>query len=113
MNPASTSRISTFAEFLVVSLLLAVYAAASYSAAQTNTATWEGPLYIAAGASYTRTNDYRLNPETGNWPQQVAGAWPAVRGGVSGRRRRASRGLSELAPRQSNPARQDFLLRAE
>ncbi|MBA4015795.1 MAG: hypothetical protein C0483_01265 [Pirellula sp.] len=77
MNRASTSRNSTVAEGIVVAVLLAVYAAASYSAAQTNAATWDEPLYIAAGTSYWRTNDYRLNPETGNWPQRIAGAWPA------------------------------------
>lgn len=81
MNKSSTSRISTvverIAEWITVPLLLAAYAAASYSAAQTNAATWDEPLYLVAGTSYWRTNDYRLNPEAGNWPQRIAGALPA------------------------------------
>lgn len=77
MNKSSTSRSSTVAEWIIVPLLLAAYAAASYSAAQTNAATWDEPLYLAAGTSYWLENDYRLNPETGNWPQRIAGAWPA------------------------------------
>lgn len=77
MNKSSTSRNSTIVEWITVPLLLAVYAAASYSAAQTNAATWDEPLYIGAGTSYWRTSDYRLNPEAGNWPQRIAGALPA------------------------------------
>ncbi|HTQ38124.1 MAG TPA: hypothetical protein VMJ32_03800 [Pirellulales bacterium] len=57
-----------------VALLLGCHLWLGLSAAHRKTLTFDEGLHLAAGESYWVANDYRLNAESGNWPQR----WAAV-----------------------------------
>ncbi len=50
--------------------LLAYVAMATYGSAHAS-ATFDEPVHTTAGVAYWKFNDYRLNPENGNWPQRL------------------------------------------
>lgn len=58
----------------VVAALLAAHVGLALSAAARKCATADEPIHLAAGTSYWRTGDFRLDPENGLLPQ----AWAAI-----------------------------------
>jgi Dolichyl-phosphate-mannose-protein mannosyltransferase len=62
-----------------VVLVLAVFWAVLVSSLSQKSLTFDEAAYAAAGCSYWRFSDYRLNPEAGQLPQRVAG-FPLARG---------------------------------
>src|SRR4029079_1206324 len=65
-----------FITFIAV-LLAALHAALAITAAIEKSATFDEPTPLTAGYSYWLKNDYRLDPENGNWPARWA-ALPLV-----------------------------------
>ena len=63
----------------VVALIIA-HLAIGLSAAQRKSMTYDEGIHVAGGVSYWRTNDYRLQPENGNWSQRFV-ALPGWLGG--------------------------------
>ena len=61
---------STALRIAVVVSLLAAHAVFSFSAMLGASATFDENLHIAAGLSYWKFDDYRLQPENGNLPQR-------------------------------------------
>jgi hypothetical protein len=51
-------------------VLVFIYAALALSAASHKSCHFDENLHIISGYSYWLTNDYRLQPENGNWPQR-------------------------------------------
>jgi hypothetical protein len=68
-----TGRRSTLWASLAVAGLVACYVALGLSAAcGTSLSGDEGP-HLAGGVSYWAFNDYRVQPNNGNWPQRLCG----------------------------------------
>ena len=71
---------------VIAILLAALHAALAITAAMEKSPTFDEPTHLTAGYSYWLKNDYRLDPENGNWPARWA-ALPllVVAPGVSGK----------------------------
>jgi hypothetical protein len=65
---------------LPVALLIAVHLALGISAVNRKSMTYDEGIHVTGGLSYWKTNDYRLQPENGNWSQRFV-ALPAWLGG--------------------------------
>src|SRR5438067_4424480 len=83
MNRQDTSGVTdgivakrAFATFIAI-LLAALHAALAITAAIEKSPTFDEPTHLTAGYSYWLKNDYRLDPENGNWPARWA-ALPLV-----------------------------------
>jgi len=61
---------------------LSLYVLMAVTAASDKSNTFDEIAHLTAGYSYWAFNDYRLQPENGNWPQRIAAA-PAVLGGAA------------------------------
>ena len=57
---------------IVAALLAALHAALAITAAMEKSPTFDEPTHLTAGYSYWLKNDYRLDPENGNWPARWA-----------------------------------------
>jgi hypothetical protein len=79
MRQILTRRVATYTAAL---LGIGVYFAAAVSAAARKSGTFDEYVHVTAGYAYWKLNDYRLNPEAGNWPQRLE-ALPAVLSGAS------------------------------
>jgi hypothetical protein len=55
-----------------VPLLLGLHFILGLSAANRKSATFDEGVHLAGGLCYLKVQDYRLNPESGNWPQRWA-----------------------------------------
>ncbi len=66
----------------LVPLLLGLHFILGLSAASRKSATFDEGVHLAGGLSYWKVRDYRLNPESGNWPQRWV-ALPIWLGGAS------------------------------
>jgi hypothetical protein len=64
----------------LVLLAIAVYGAMALSAVRTKSATSDEVAHVTAGYAYWALDDYRLQPENGNWPQRWE-AMPLAAGG--------------------------------
>ena len=66
-------------EFWPVILLLVCHATLGLSAVHQKSMTFDEGVHMTGGYSYWALNDYRLQPENGNWSQRFAGipAWLA------------------------------------
>src|SRR5947207_14523398 len=78
MNRQDTARVvdaiaakGAFIKVLAI-LLAALHAALAITAAIEKSPTFDEPTHLAAGYSYWLKNDYRLDPENGNWPARWA-----------------------------------------
>jgi len=83
MNRQDTSGVTdgivakrAFATFIAI-LLAALHATLAITAAIDKSPTFDEPTHLTAGYSYWLKNDYRLDPENGNWPARWA-ALPLV-----------------------------------
>src|SRR5437016_7672967 len=83
MNRQDTSGVTdgivakrAFATFIAI-LLAALNATLAIPAAIDKSPTFDEPTHLTAGYSYWLKNDYRLDPENGNWPARWA-ALPLV-----------------------------------
>ena len=83
MNRQDTSLVAdriaakrAFVTFIAI-LLAALHAALAITAAIEKSPTFDEPTHLTAGYSYWLKNDYRLDPENGNWPARWA-ALPLV-----------------------------------
>src|SRR5438105_5733250 len=65
-----------FVTFIAI-LLAALHAALAITATIDKSPTFDEPTHLTAGYSYWLKNDYRLDPENGNWPARWA-ALPLV-----------------------------------
>ncbi|HEY4310488.1 MAG TPA: glycosyltransferase family 39 protein [Pirellulales bacterium] len=65
---------------LPVALLIAAHLALGISAVNRKSITYDEGIHVTGGLSYWKTNDYRLQPENGNWSQRFV-ALPAWLGG--------------------------------
>jgi hypothetical protein len=74
-----TRRVATAAGLIAA---LGLYVTLAVSAAAGKSNTFDEIAHLTAGYSYWMFNDYRLQPENGNWPQRIAGA-PAAFGGAT------------------------------
>lgn len=65
--------------WLPVGALIAVHLALGLGAASRKSMTFDEGIHVTGGLSYWRTNDYRLQPENGNWSQRLVAlpAWLA------------------------------------
>lgn len=63
-----------FSEFTIVAFLLMLHFFLVFTAAQRKSPVFDEPVHIAGGLSYWLENDYRINPENGNFPQR----WAAI-----------------------------------
>lgn len=66
----TAARRGALHRLVLVGALVGYALMAGYGSAHTG-ATFDEPAHITAGVSYWRFNDYRLNPENGNWPQRL------------------------------------------
>jgi hypothetical protein len=57
---------------VIAILLAALHAALAITAAIEKSPTFDEPTHLTAGYSYWLKNDYRLDPENGNWPARWA-----------------------------------------
>ncbi len=57
---------------IIAFLLGALHAALAITAAMEKSPTFDEPTHLTAGYSYWLKNDYRLDPENGNWPARWA-----------------------------------------
>jgi hypothetical protein len=57
---------------IIAILLAAMHAALAITAAIEKSPTFDEPTHLTAGYSYWLRNDYRLDPENGNWPARWA-----------------------------------------
>jgi hypothetical protein len=57
---------------IIAILLAALHAALAITAALEKSPTFDEPTHLTAGYSYWLKNDYRLDPENGNWPARWA-----------------------------------------
>src|SRR6266700_1338356 len=57
---------------VIAILLAALHAALALTAAMEKSPTYDEPTHLTAGYSYWLKNDYRLDPENGNWPARWA-----------------------------------------
>jgi len=73
-------------------LLAALYLAAAVSSARRKSATFDETAHLAAGISYWKTGDFRMNPEHPPLVKLIAGAFALAGGGVRFEPRRASDG---------------------
>jgi len=80
MNRQDISRVAdrivakrAFVTFIAI-LLAALHAALAITAAIEKSPTFDEPTHLTAGYSYWLKNDYRLDPENGNWPARWAAA---------------------------------------
>ena len=78
MNRQDTARIvdrivakGAFVTVIAI-LLAALHAALAITAAIEKSPTFDEPTHLTAGYSYWLKNDYRLDPENGNWPARWA-----------------------------------------
>jgi hypothetical protein len=78
MNRQDTSRVAdravanrAFVTFIAI-LLAALHAVLAITAAIEKSPTFDEPTHLTAGYSYWLKNDYRLDPENGNWPARWA-----------------------------------------
>src|SRR5437763_5684324 len=78
MNRQDTSGVTdgivakrAFATFIAI-LLAALHATLAITAAIDKSPTFDEPTHLTAGYSYWLKNDYRLDPENGNWPARWA-----------------------------------------
>src|ERR1700747_2162780 len=78
MNRQDTSPVDdrivakgAFITFIAI-LLAALHAALAITAAIEKSPTFDEPTHLTAGYSYWLKNDYRLDPENGNWPARWA-----------------------------------------
>ncbi len=58
---------------LAVAALLACYFALGLSASTRKSQTGDEGVHLTGGVSYWAFNDYRIQPENGNWPQRLCG----------------------------------------
>jgi 4-amino-4-deoxy-L-arabinose transferase-like glycosyltransferase len=58
---------------LCVAALLACYVALGLSASTRKSQTGDEGVHLTGGVSYWSRNDYRIQPENGNWPQRLCG----------------------------------------
>jgi hypothetical protein len=63
---------SRFIEFTIVGVLLLIHFSLVFTASQRKSQVFDEPVHIAGGLSYWIENDYRINPENGNFPQRCA-----------------------------------------
>ncbi|MCX6984064.1 MAG: glycosyltransferase family 39 protein, partial [Lentisphaerae bacterium] len=61
-------------EFTIVGVLLLLHFSLVFTASQRKSPVFDESVHIAGGLSYWLKNDYRINPENGNFPQR----WAAV-----------------------------------
>ncbi|MFA6292073.1 MAG: glycosyltransferase family 39 protein, partial [Victivallales bacterium] len=61
-------------EFAIVGILLLLHFSLVFTASQRKSPVFDESVHIAGGLSYWLENDYRLNPENGNFPQR----WTAI-----------------------------------
>jgi 4-amino-4-deoxy-L-arabinose transferase-like glycosyltransferase len=78
---ATSTRLGHLARLAPAAAVLAVYYAMAVGAVSHKSVTFDEMAHLTAGYSYWADNDYRLQPENGNWPQRWA-ALPALMGGV-------------------------------
>ena len=64
----------------VVALIVAASGLLGLSAVQRKSMTYDEGIHVTGGVSYWQTNDYRLQPENGNWSQRLV-ALPGWLGG--------------------------------
>src|SRR4030095_13352041 len=57
---------------IIAILLAALHCALAITAAMEKSPTFDEPTHLTAGYSYWLKNDYRLDPENGNWPARWA-----------------------------------------
>jgi len=57
---------------IIAVLLAMLHAALAITAAMEKSPTFDEPTHLTAGYSYWLKNDYRLDPENGNWPARWA-----------------------------------------
>src|SRR6476620_6772190 len=57
---------------IIAVLLAMLHAALAIAAAMEKSPTFDEPTHLTAGYSYWLKNDYRLDPENGNWPARWA-----------------------------------------
>src|SRR5437764_15456651 len=69
----TTTAKTGFVQMIAV-LLAMVHAALAITAAIEKSPTFDEPTHLTAGYSYWLKNDYRLDPENGNW----SGRWAAL-----------------------------------
>lgn len=78
-TPKQDTRVfpSRLAELLIVGVLLLLHFHLVFTAARDKSPVFDESVHIAGGLSYWLGNDYRINPENGNFPQRWA-ALPLV-----------------------------------
>jgi hypothetical protein len=67
-------QISPLIEFTIVGVLLLLHFSLIFTASQRKSPVFDESVHIAGGLSYWLENDYRINPENGNFPQR----WAAI-----------------------------------
>lgn len=77
-----TARYRRLAPFALAAALLGAYFAFATSAAASKSNTFDEIAHLTAGYAYWTLDDYRLQPENGNFPQRLA-AIPAVLTGAT------------------------------
>ena len=65
---------SPLVEFTIVGILLLLHFSLVFTAAQRKSPVFDESAHIAGGLGYWLENDYRINPENGNFPQR----WAAI-----------------------------------
>jgi hypothetical protein len=76
------ARYRRFAPFALATALLVAYFLLATSAAATKSNTFDEIAHVTAGFAYWTLDDYRFQPENGNFPQRLA-ALPAVLAGAT------------------------------
>ena len=76
------ARYRRFAPFVLAAALLVAYFVLATSAAATKSNTFDEIAHVTAGYAYWTLDDYRFQPENGNFPQRLA-ALPAVLTGAT------------------------------
>jgi hypothetical protein len=75
-----TPRPAAYRQGVFVFIALVLYAVMALVAVSGKSNTFDEPLHITGGYTYWRLNDYRIQPENGNWPERLAGLPTAIRG---------------------------------
>jgi hypothetical protein len=65
---------SRLTESVIVGVLLLLHFSLVFTASQRKSPVFDEAVHIAGGLSYWQKNDYRINPENGNFPQR----WAAI-----------------------------------
>ena len=70
---SESSRGTAIRTSAAILALLAFYVALGLSASGRKSQTGDEGVHLAGGVSYWAFNDYRIQPENGNWPQRLCG----------------------------------------